>query len=59
MSKAHEMLREARAAFDSGELDMADEFLDEADLTDPNLKDEIAAARAEILKARTKTPKKK
>ena len=49
---AGEMLHLAREAYDSGDLDTADEFLDEADLSDPELKDQITAARAEILAAR-------
>jgi hypothetical protein len=50
---AGEMLHLAREAFDTKDYDMAEELLDEADLADPELKNQIAEARAEILKART------
>ena len=56
---AHEAIKLARDAFDSGDLDMADELLDEADLTDPALEPEISAARAEVMKARANKAKKK
>jgi hypothetical protein len=55
---ADEMLHLAREAFDAEDYDMADELLDEADLADPELKDQIAAARAEILKLRAGSKKK-
>jgi hypothetical protein len=50
---AADMLHLAREAFDAEDYDMADELLDEADLTDPALKGQIAEARSEILRARS------
>jgi hypothetical protein len=50
---AAEMLHLAREAYDAEDYDLADQFLDEADMTDPELKSQITEARAEILQART------